>query len=107
MKGISEFIKAHEKKLADASFDEDFLAYHLTQIRFLQHERLVHFLVMLFVMVALLVFFALFLIFQDMVIFGLFLLCLVLTIFYVFHYFKLENTVIKWYFIYNERRQNN
>jgi hypothetical protein len=103
MKGMTEFIKAHEKKLESASFDEDFLSYHLQQIRFLQHERLVHLLVMLFVMAAFLVFFVLFLLFQDMVIFGLFLLCLVLTIFYVFHYFKLENTVIKWYFIYNEK----
>jgi Ca2+/Na+ antiporter len=105
MKGMTEFIKAHEKKLETASFDEDFLSYHLEQIRFLQHERLVHLLVMLFVMAAFLVFFVLFLLFQDMFIFGLFLLCLVLTIFYVFHYFKLENTVIKWYFIYNEKNQ--
>jgi hypothetical protein len=105
MKGMTEFIKVHEKKLESASFDNDFLSYHLTQIRFLQHERLVHLLVMLFVMAAFLVFFRLFLIFQDMVIFGLFLLGLVLTIFYVFHYFKLENTVIKWYFIYNEKKK--
>ena len=116
MKGMTEFIKAHEKKMETASFDEDFLSYHLQQIRFLQHERLVHLLVMLFVMAAFLVFpyrsstqsgalvfFVLFLLFQNVVIFGLFLLCLVLTIFYVFHYFKLENTVIKWYFIYNEK----
>ncbi len=105
MKGMSEFIKAHEKKLENASFDEDFLSYHLQQVGFLQHERLVHLLVMLFVMAAFLVFFVLFLLIQDMVIFGLFLLCLVLTIFYVFHYFKLENTVIKWYFIYNEKKK--
>ena len=99
---MSEFIKVHEEKMKNASFDHDFLSYHLRQIRFLQHERLVHLLVMLFVMAALLVFFTLFLLFQDMALFGLFLLCLVLSIFYVFHYFKLENTVIKWYFIYNE-----
>lgn len=107
MKGISEFIKAHEKKLESAVIDEDFLSYHLKQIGFLQHERIVHLLVMLFVMAAFLVFFALFLIFQHMFLFGLFLLCLVLTIFYIFHYFKLENTVIKWYFIYNEKSQIN
>lgn len=103
MKGMSEFIGVHEERLANTSFDRDFLSYHLIQVRFLQHERLVHLLVMLFVMAAFLVFFVLFLLFQGMWMFGLFLLCLVLTIFYVFHYFKLENTVIRWYFVYNEK----
>ncbi|NIM18522.1 MAG: hypothetical protein GTO45_41615, partial [Candidatus Aminicenantes bacterium] len=50
MKGVSEFIKVHENRLAAASFDEDFLSFHLKQIRFLQHERLVHLIVMLFVL---------------------------------------------------------
>jgi hypothetical protein len=36
-----------------------------------------------------------------------FLLCLILSIFYVFHYFKLENTVIRWYFIYNDKKSKN
>ena len=103
MKGMSQFIKAHEERLEKASFDEDFLSFHLTQIRFLQHERLVHLMVMLFVMVAFLVFFILFLLFKNLFIFAVFLLCFVLTLFYVFHYFKLENTVIRWYFIYNDR----
>lgn len=103
MKGMSEFIKIHAERLGNTSFDEEFLDFHLEQIRFLQHERLVHLLVMLFVMICLITFFILFLLWQNIYIFGLFLLCMILTIFYVFHYFKLENTVIKWYFIYNER----
>jgi Flp pilus assembly protein TadB len=107
MKGVSEFIKDHENRLtglkdaSDASFDQGFLSFHLKQIGFLQHERLVHLLVMLFVLFAVLLFFILFLLFHDLLVFGVFLLCLVLSIFYVFHYFKLENTVIRWYFIYN------
>lgn len=102
MRGISEFIKAHEERLKKYLFDEDFLSYHLKQIKFLQHERLVHLIVMLFVMFLFLLFFTLFLIFNDIFILGVFLLCLVLSVFYVFHYFRLENTVIKWYFIYND-----
>ena len=106
MKGVSEFINAHENRLAsaDVSFDEDFLSFHLKQIGFLQHERLVHLIVMLFVLFSVLLFFILFLLFQDLLVFGVFLLCLVLSIFYLFHYFKLENTVIRWYYIYNDRK---
>jgi hypothetical protein len=103
MKGMSEFINLHAARLEKAAFNEEFLEFHLEQIRFLQHERLVHLLVMLFVMFCLITFFILFLFWQNIFIFGLFLLCMILTVFYVFHYFKLENTVIKWYFIYNEK----
>lgn len=102
MKGVSEFIKIHDRRLEGAVFDRSFLDFHLVQIRFLQHERLVHLLVMLFVMFCFLVFFGLFLLFQELYMLGLFFLCLVLTVFYVFHYFKLENTVIRWYYVYNE-----
>ena len=102
MKGISEFIKAHEQRLTKASFNPEFLAFHREQIRFLQHERLVHLMVMLFVMFVFLVSFVLFLFVNSLYIFAVFLLCLVLSIFYVFHYFKLENTVIRWYYIYND-----
>ncbi|MFC2155287.1 hypothetical protein ACFLRB_02195 [Acidobacteriota bacterium] len=102
MKGISEFIKEHNERLKTSSFTEDFLNYHLLQVRFLQHERLIHLNVMLFVMFAFLLFFVLFLFLHSIFFLALFLTCLLLTIFYVFHYFKLENTVIRWYFIYNE-----
>lgn len=104
MKGVGEFIKIHEEQLKGAVFDDRFLSFHLEQIRFLQHERLVHLLVMLFVMFCFLVFFGMFLFFQNLYMLGLFFLCLVLTVFYVFHYFKLENTVIRWYYVYNEKK---
>jgi len=103
MRGMTDFIKEHEKKLAEQPLRGEFLSYHLNQIKFLQHERLVHLLVTLFVMAALLVFFTLFLILKNLWLFVLFLLCLVLSVFYVIHYFKLENTVIRWYFIYNDQ----
>ncbi len=103
MKSVSEFIDIHEDRLKEASFDEKFLEFHLTQVRFLQHERLIHLLVMLFVLFAFLVFFILYFIYATTYFLALFVLCLVLSVFYIFHYFKLENTVIKWYFIYNEK----
>ncbi len=99
---MNEFIEEHEKKLEKGIFDQDFLAYHLTQVSFLQHERLAHLLVMLFVIFSFLLFLVLFLVFGDILLLGVFLLSLVLAVFYIFHYFKLENTVIRWYFIYND-----
>lgn len=105
MRGVSEFIKEHEQRLKKTSFDEDFLSYHLQQIQFLQHERVVHLIVMLFVMFCFLLFLLLYIFYGGMLILAVFLLCLLLTIFYVFHYFKLENTVIDWYFIYNDQRK--
>ncbi|MCP5108127.1 MAG: hypothetical protein GY950_32365 [bacterium] len=106
MKGVTELIKDHEERLKKVSFDEGFLDFHLAQVRFLQHERLVHLLVMLFVMFSFLVFFILYFIYGNFYFLVLFVLCLVMSLFYVFHYFRLENTVIKWYFIYNEKKLN-
>ena len=102
MRGVSELIKEHEKKLGDEGFDENFSAFHLIQIGFLQHERLVHLIVMMFVILFSLVFLALFLILDLFLFILLFALLFILTIFYIFHYYKLENTVIAWYFAYNE-----
>ena len=61
MRGVSELIKAHEAFLEKGRSDEGFLAYHLLQIGFLQHERLVHLIVMLFVIFCSLAFLVLFL----------------------------------------------
>ena len=101
MLGMSEFIRKHNECLNKDHFDENLLSYHLKQIHFLQHERLIHLIVMLFVIFSALFFFSLFLLLNNILFLALFGILLILTIFYVFHYFKLENTVIEWYFIYN------
>lgn len=103
MRGVTELIREHRAFLKEDRYDEEFLSYHLKQIGFLQHERLVHLLVMLFVILCMLTFMALFL-FLDIFLFLIIcILLLILTLFYVFHYYRLENTVIEWYFIYNDR----
>ena len=113
MKGISDFIKEHNAYLhtvtsaTNAPLDQQALAYHLIQIRFLQHERLVHLMVMLFIALAALVCLGIYLfsmIFLFLPVFG---LLLVLTFFYILHYYKLENTVIQWYWIYDEHMKRN
>lgn len=103
MKGMTEFIKEHSSILEEDRFDKEFLSYHLRQIGFLQHERLVHLMVLLFIAFCMLAFMTLFLVLNMILLLIVFLLLLIMTFFYVFHYYKLENTVIEWYFIYNER----
>ncbi|MBN2060142.1 MAG: hypothetical protein JW882_06965 [Deltaproteobacteria bacterium] len=103
MRGVSEFIKEHNSRLATGEFDKDFPSFHLTQIGFLQHERLIHLIVMMFIILFSLVFLTLFLVLDIFVFIVLFALLLILTVFYIFHYYKLENTVIEWYFFYNDK----
>jgi len=103
MRGMTEFMKHHNQFLKTNDLNDEYmLSYHLKQIGFLQHERLVHLMVMLFVIFAVLFFFSLFLLLKNILFLVLFGILLILTLFYVFHYFKLENTVMEWYFVYNE-----
>jgi hypothetical protein len=103
MRGVSEFIKEHNAFLKTKGLGKDSLPYHLTQIHFLQHERLIHLMVMLFVVFCSLIFLGLYLFSQLFLFLIIFILLLILTIFYIFHYYKLENTVIEWYFIYDDK----
>jgi hypothetical protein len=102
MRGVTELIKEHNKYIQAKRHDEEFYSYHLTQIGFLQHERLVHLIVMLFVIFAALIFMGLYLALNIILFLVIFIMLMILTLFYIFHYYKLENTVIEWYFIYNE-----
>jgi lipopolysaccharide export LptBFGC system permease protein LptF len=103
MQGVTEFMQQHSQDM-EAHMDEDhFLEYHLKQIGFLQHERLIHLLVMLFVIVFALSFFVLFLSLHQIMFLVLFIILLILAAFYIAHYFKLENTVIRWYYVYDEK----
>lgn len=103
MRGVTQFIKDHQLRLMNRAYDNEFISFHLTQISFLQHERLVHLIVMLFVFLFTLIFLVLFLTIKLSAFLIVFLLLLILSIFYLFHYYKLENSVIEWYFVYNEK----
>ena len=116
MKGISEFIKEHNAYLqtqasgtpgTSAPLDQQALAFHLIQIRFLQHERLVHLMVMLFIALAALICLGIYLFSNILLFLPAFGLLLVLTLFYILHYYKLENTVIQWYWVYVEHMKRN
>lgn len=103
-KYLTEYMKKMENKLNECSSLNDIeklLVEHKDKIAFMQHERIVHFLVtMMFAIV--LTFFICALIFSDN--FALLLLVtiiIVLLAFYIKHYYFLENTVQKMYMVYD------
>lgn len=81
----------------------DVYALYKERLRWLQHERLVHLLVLMMTVIALLSSVgAVFLLPGTAAVWILTLILLVLTAAYLIHYFKLENLVQRWYLIENE-----
>ena len=105
---VKEYIQNYEKWLKEILKQElnndeanKLANYHKTQIQFLQHERFVHLIVMVMTII---LFFITFFIFYNNVSLPLGLLMFilgVLSVAYIIHYYRLENTVQKWYKIYN------
>lgn len=106
---MEAYLKRHEafvRRQLDAAGEgmdwTGLLRFHRTQIEYLQHERLVHLLVMLFCgLCTLLV--LLFLVVHPQIPMGaLLLLFLLLLVPYIAHYYTLENGVQRWYHLANE-----
>ncbi|MGN0603661.1 MAG: hypothetical protein ACI4I2_06755 [Oscillospiraceae bacterium] len=101
-KYFSEYIKYLLEVLEDDSSDFEAVRRELlVKIEFMQHERLVHLIVT--VLFALVMFINLIIFFQSQIIAFLVivLLCLILLVFYIAHYFFLENGVQQLYRIYD------
>jgi len=110
---MTRYMKRHERDLLktmaanpDKKALGELLAFHDKQIGWLQHERLAHLITMMFVDL----FFVLALAFTrarfSWPALALTSLLLILAIAYVFHYYRLENTVQRWYSISNRIRAN-
>lgn len=107
-----DYMKKHEnyvnemlEKMLDGETVKELLAYHDRQIQWLQHERLVHLIVMLFVCLFTLLSFGFTVIkisTPSIVLSG---LLLILSLAYIIHYYRIENGVQKWYLISNQIRQ--
>lgn len=81
---------------------ENIKTYHLIQIGFMQHERLIHLLVTLAVTFITLGAYIVSALYPCTALFLLDSILSVLEIFYMIHYFRLENGVQRWYVIYNQ-----
>ena len=104
-KYLTEYLRALEAKLADpdAQLDyEELEQSHLTMISFMQHERLVHFLVTILFSLGFFITLAIFLLGEQIMMLPLLLLILGLLVPYIAHYYFLENSVQKMYKLHDE-----
>lgn len=81
---------------------DDILAEHKDKILFMQHERIVHFLVTMMFALILVIFVSVQFFTDSIGILLLIIMLIVLMVFYIKHYYFLENTVQKMYVIYDE-----
>lgn len=106
-----DYIKRHEcyvLSLLEASPGrealQDLLAYHDKQILWMQHERLAHLITMLFVCLFFLLAFGYASTSWNLSFIILTALLLILSIAYIIHYYRLENSVQRWYDLSNRIR---
>ena len=90
-------IKEIEKEIENNSITKEDL---LIKIKFLQHERLIHFLVTFFTGLSTIMFLLGSLYIENIFLLILFLITLLLFIPYIFYYYYLENSIHKLYLIY-------
>ena len=107
-----DYMKRHERDVKDVLEKnpdkeklKELLAYHDKQIQWMQHERLVHLIVMLFVCLFTLLSFGFTVIRTSTPSLILSALLLILSVAYVIHYYRLENAVQKWYLLSNQINQ--
>ena len=88
---LGDYVKEIDKKIKDKNITDKDIENHLIKIKFFQHERLIHLLVTLFYGVF--VFLAVIISFKTWLFLIILYLALIVLIFYVRHYFFLENHV--------------
>jgi cell division protein FtsW (lipid II flippase) len=104
-----EYMKRHERYVEEMfrrnlPAEELFslLEYHDKQIRWLQHERLVHLITMLFVCLFTLLIWGFTVMQPILPCFILSAILLLLSLAYIIHYYRLENGVQRWYELSNK-----
>ena len=105
---VKQYCREHEKKVAQTPPSPALLAEHREKLRWLQHERLVHLIVLVMTVIVELFAVDLALLHPETnPLAGVMMLVLaVLLGFYFWHYFFLENTVQRWYLIADELRES-
>ena len=89
------------EKCTDKNELDAVLSEHKDKIAFMQHERIVHFLVTFMFAVILCIFMCAFIFSENIMLLVLVTIILVLLAFYIKHYYFLENTVQEMYRIYD------
>ncbi len=101
-----KYLKQHEKFILDKineGCDLYWLSeYHKTQIKFMQHERLIHLIVTMTIGLFLLLTIFFITAYNILILLPLAGLFLILAIPYIFHYYHLENGIQRLYKLYDE-----
>jgi hypothetical protein len=96
-----KYVQERLEKCTDSAELDEIMAEHLDKIAFMQHERIVHFLVTMLFALILTVFIAVLVFTTNIPVLILVTMILVLLMFYIKHYYFLENTVQKMYRVYD------
>ncbi len=104
---MRRYCRAHEAMLASAAASQEMMALHLEKLHWLQHERLVHLVVLVMTAIAELFTVDLAVLHPETnPLAAIVMLALaVLLAFYFAHYFFLENTVQHWYRLADDLRR--
>jgi hypothetical protein len=105
--GVIKYTLEHEayikRRLEEGCDIKELAKYHNMKIQWLQHERMIHLLVtILFAFVFMFLFGLLMFLPENWLILIPLVIVIALLGAYIFHYFKLENTVQSWYKLYDE-----
>lgn len=103
-KYLTEYLIYIENRLESCQGDEleAILREHLDKIQFMQHERLIHFLVTMLFAFMFFMSMGIFIMSENISLVLLMILILGLIVPYIRHYYFLENNVQKMYYIYDE-----
>lgn len=102
-KYLMEYLIYIEKRLENCKENElnNILEEHLNKIQFMQHERLIHFLVTMLFAFMFFMSLGIFMLTDKISFIPLMVLILCLIVPYIRHYYFLENNVQKMYYIYD------
>ncbi|MBP3309296.1 MAG: hypothetical protein J6L05_00580 [Ruminococcus sp.] len=102
LKKYMKYIEERIGNCTDSAEMKKILAEHKDKIAFIQHERIVHFLVTMMFALILTIFISALLFTENLMLLLLVTIIIVLLGFYIKHYYFLENTVQKMYVVYDE-----
>jgi len=84
---------------------DEIIEYHLNQISLFQHERMAHLIVTMSVGIILSVILSAAIIYGDSILYLLTLVIVIIELFYIIHYYKMENGVQRLYKLYNQLKE--
>ena len=101
---LTDYMNTVTERLDNCTEQEELsviLSEHMDKIAFMQHERIVHFLVTMLFAIVLAIFIVGMLLTDNIMLLVLVTMIIVLLAFYIKHYYFLENTVQKMYKVYD------